>query len=49
MILHLTESCPKNTIASDLSDAIAAPNIFAMFYIVNSPLCKLPSESAIMT
>ena len=48
-ILHLTESCPKNTIDSDFSDAFAVPNILVMVSIVNIPLYKLSSDSALMT
>jgi len=49
MILHLTEYCPKNTTVSDFSGDISTPKLFAVFCNVNTPLCNLSSESAIMT
>jgi hypothetical protein len=49
LIVHFTESCPKNASVSDFSGDISTPIFFAMFYNVNSPLCKLRSEFAIMT
>ena len=49
IILHLTGLCPKTVIVSDFSGDISIKNFFDMFYNVSTPLCKLPSESAIMT
>jgi hypothetical protein len=49
MIVHFTESCPKNSIVSDFSGDISIPIFFAVFYNVNTPLCKLSSELSVMT
>jgi len=49
MIVNFTEHCPKNAIVSDFSGDISFPIFFAMFCNVNTPLCKLSSELAIMT
>ena len=49
MISHLAGSCPKNAIVSDFSGNIYIPKYFALFYNLNTPLCKLFSVSAIMT
>jgi len=49
MILHNTASCPKIAIVSDFYGEISNPKYCAMFYNVNFPLCKLSSESVIMT
>ena len=49
MILDRTESCPKNAIVTEFSGDISIPKVFAMFCNVSTPLCKLSSESAIMT
>ena len=48
-ILHLAGSCPKNAIISDFTGNILIPKFCAMLCNVNIPLCKLFTESAIMT
>jgi len=49
-MVSLTGSCPKNDIVWDFSGDISIPNFFfTLFCNVNSPLCKLSFESAIMT
>jgi hypothetical protein len=48
-ISHLTGSYPKSSTVSDFSVDISIPNVFAMFYNVNNPHCKLSSEAAITT
>jgi len=49
MIVRFTESCPKNAIVSVFSGDISIPMFFAMFCNVNTLICKLSSELAIMT
>jgi len=48
-ILHSTGSCPQSAIVSNFYGEISNPKFVAIFYNVNTPFCKLSSESAIMT
>jgi hypothetical protein len=48
VILHLTGSCPKIAIVSDFPGNIYIPKSIVIFCNVNTPLCKLSSESHIM-
>jgi len=48
-ILHNTGSRPKSVFVSDFYGEISNPKYCAMLYNVNTPVCKLSSESAIMT
>ena len=49
MILNFMGTYPKNAIISGFTGDSSIPNFFAMLHNVNTPLCKLSSESAIMT
>jgi hypothetical protein len=49
MILHLPGSYPKNAILSDFSVVVSIPKLLSEFCNVSTALCKLFSESAIMT
>jgi hypothetical protein len=48
-ILYLTLSFPENVVISDVSGAICITKLFAAFRNVKTPVCKLPSELAVMT
>ena len=49
MIIHFTECYPKNAIVSDFFVVISIRILFTMSCNVNTPLCKLSSELAIVT